>query len=175
MDRPRSPVKDAGRWVRSIQPLWCPPTAKHEERGRLPCWERRPRSLAPIRLSLAAHQAAPVEPATLYAAGPGSLPVHRLLQPALDGRFLTMIVVLAVDYLLDVNLIVVVAAVADVLPVADLVVDGGCGAGNLHDKLCLSLDPDSWHPLRHSVDDAVARPNHPGGVGKRQPEDGLGL
>ncbi len=85
-----------------------------------------------------------------------------------------MIFVLAVDYLLDVNLIVVVAAVADVLPVADLVVDGGCCAGNLHDKLCLSLDPDSWHPLRHSVDDAVARPNHPGDVGKRQPGDVLG-
>ena len=59
MDRPRSPVKDAGRWVRSIQPLWCPPMAKHEERGRLPLsWERRPRSLAPIRLSGTAHRAA---------------------------------------------------------------------------------------------------------------------
>ncbi len=36
MDRPRSPVKDAGLWLRSIQPLGCPPVAKHEERGRLP-------------------------------------------------------------------------------------------------------------------------------------------
>ena len=36
MDRPRSPVKDAGLWVWSIQPLGCPPVAKHEERGRLP-------------------------------------------------------------------------------------------------------------------------------------------
>ena len=52
MDRPRSPVQDAGLWVRSIPPLGCPPVAKHEERGRLPrSWERRPRSLAPIRLS----------------------------------------------------------------------------------------------------------------------------
>ena len=86
-----------------------------------------------------------------------------------------MIAVVAVDYLLDLNLVVVVASVADVLPVADLVVDGGCGAGNLHDKLRLSLDLDSCHPLRNSGDDAVARPNHPGGVGERQPEDGLGL
>ena len=36
MDRPRSLVQDAGLWVRSIQPLWCSPAAKHEERGRLP-------------------------------------------------------------------------------------------------------------------------------------------
>ena len=36
MDRPRSPVQDAGRWVRSIPPLWYSPVAKHEERGRLP-------------------------------------------------------------------------------------------------------------------------------------------
>ena len=36
MDRPRSPVQDAGRWVRSIPPLGCSPVAKHEERGRLP-------------------------------------------------------------------------------------------------------------------------------------------
>ena len=36
MDRPRSLDKDAGRWVRSIQPLGGPPVAKHEERGRLP-------------------------------------------------------------------------------------------------------------------------------------------
>ena len=36
MDRPRSLVKDADRWLRSIQPLRCPPAAKHEERGRLP-------------------------------------------------------------------------------------------------------------------------------------------
>ena len=36
MDRPRSLVKDAGLWVRSIQPLWCRPVAKHNERGRLP-------------------------------------------------------------------------------------------------------------------------------------------
>ena len=36
MDRPRSPVKDAGRWVRSIPPLWCLLVDKHEERGRLP-------------------------------------------------------------------------------------------------------------------------------------------
>ncbi len=60
MDRPRSLVKDAGLWLRSIQPLGCPPVAKHEERGRLPLsWERRPRSLAPIRLS---DQGQPIEP-----------------------------------------------------------------------------------------------------------------
>ena len=63
MDRPRSLVKDAGIWVRSIQPLECPPVAKHEERGRLPRnWERRPRSLTPIRLSC---QGRPTEPPRL--------------------------------------------------------------------------------------------------------------
>ena len=128
MDRPRSLVKDADRWLRSIQPLWCPPAAKHEERGRLPRWERRPRSLAPIRLSLAAHQAAPVDLAALRAAGPGFLPVHRLLQPARDDGELTMVVVFAVDYLPDVNLVVVVAVVADVLPVTDPLAAVGSGA-----------------------------------------------
>ena len=56
MDRPRSPVKDAGLWVRSIQPLGCPPVAKHEEPGRLPSAVGRdaPASLTPIRLSAAA-------------------------------------------------------------------------------------------------------------------------
>ena len=67
MDRPRSPVKDAGLWLRSIQPLGCPPVAKHEERGRLPrSWERRPRSLAPIRLLRAAYAAAPVAAASRF-------------------------------------------------------------------------------------------------------------
>ena len=65
MDRPRSlfQIQDAGLWVRSIQPLVCPPVAKHEERGRFPrSWERRPRSLAPIRLS---GQGQPIEPPRL--------------------------------------------------------------------------------------------------------------
>ena len=63
MDRPRSLVQDAGLWLRSIQPLGCPPVAKHEERGRLPRnWERRPRSLAPIRLSC---QGRPTQPPRL--------------------------------------------------------------------------------------------------------------
>ena len=67
MDRPRSLVQDAGLWLRSIQPLWCPPVAKHEERGRLPrIWERRPRSLMPIRLSGAAYPAAPVAAAPRF-------------------------------------------------------------------------------------------------------------
>ena len=63
MDRPRSLVQDAGLWLRSIQPLGCPPLAKHEERGRLThSWERRPRSLMPIRLS---GQWRPIEPPNL--------------------------------------------------------------------------------------------------------------
>ena len=49
-----------------------------------------------------------------------------------------MIVVFAVGYLLDVNL---VAVVADVLPVADTVADGGCDANELIDWL--SPAPDS--------------------------------
>ena len=36
MDQPRSPVQDAGLWVRSIPPLGCSPVAKHEERDCLP-------------------------------------------------------------------------------------------------------------------------------------------
>ena len=87
MDRPRSPVQDAGRWVRSIQPLWCPPAAKHEKRGRLPRWERRPRSLAPIRLSGAASHSRPVcRRAAGKATGLGYRRVHRLQQPAFDDR-----------------------------------------------------------------------------------------
>ena len=85
MDRPRSPVKDAGLWLRSIPPFGCSPVAKHEERGRLPrYWERRPRSLAPIGLSGAAHRAARVAAAPPgKAAGFGMLlPVRQLLQPA---------------------------------------------------------------------------------------------
>ena len=63
MDRPRSLDKDAGIWVRSIQPLGCSPVEKHNERGRLPrSWERRPRSLMPIRLS---GQWRPIEPPRL--------------------------------------------------------------------------------------------------------------
>ena len=75
-------------------------------------------------MSLAAHQAAPVDPATLCEPGPGLPPVQRLRPPAHDVGELMMIFVLAVDHLLDVNLVVVVA---DVLPVADLVADGGNG------------------------------------------------
>ena len=69
-----------------------------------------------------------------------------------------MIVVLAVDHPLDVDLVMVVAVVADVLPVGNWVADGG---GDRHDNLCRSLAPDSCHPLSHSRDDAVGRPNHP--------------
>ena len=42
MDRPRSPVQDAGLWVRSIPPLGCSPVAKHEERGAPPLGETTP-------------------------------------------------------------------------------------------------------------------------------------
>ena len=52
-----------------------------------------------------------------------------------------MIFVLAVDYLLDVNLVVVVAFVADVLPVADPVASGGCDANDWRDSLSRSLAP----------------------------------
>ena len=125
MDRPRSPVKDAGLWVRSIQPLRCPPVAKHEERGRLPRrWERRPRSLMPIRLSGAALRSCPdCRRSVLRATGRGCPPVPRLLQPGRDDRERLMIVI-AVNHLLDVVVVVVVAFVSDVLPVADLVADG---------------------------------------------------
>ena len=165
MDRPRSPVKDAGLWVRSIPRLRCVRRWRNtKSRAAFPRWERRPRSLAPIRLSLAAHQAAPVNPAALRAAGPGLLPVHRLQPPAHDVGELIMIFVLAVDYLLDVDLVVVVAVVADVLPFGNWVADVGDGANDWRDNLCRSLAPDSCHPLRHSGDDAVARPNHPAPV-----------
>ena len=131
MDRPRSlvQIQDAGLWMRSIQPLGCSLVAKHEERGRLPhWWERRPRSLAPIRLS---GQGQPIKPpgwgcAAIWAAGFGLPPVHRLLQPARDDREL-MLTVVAVNHLLDV--VVVVALAFDVLPVADPVAAAGNGAG----------------------------------------------
>ncbi len=48
-----------------------------------------------------------------------------------------MVVVLAFDYLPDVNLVVVVAVVADVLSVADPVADVGDGANGWRDNLCL--------------------------------------
>ena len=63
--------------------------------------------------------------------------------------------VVAVDHLLDV--VVVVAVVADVLPVADPVAAVGNGPGDWHDSL--SLDPDPCHWLRRIGDGAVARPN----------------
>ena len=65
--------------------------------------------------------------------------------------------VVAVNHLLEI--VGIVAFVSDLLRVADPVADGGNGAGDWHDVL--SISPDSCHPLRHPVDDAVARPNLP--------------
>ena len=94
--------------------------------------------------------------AALWAAGPGLPQVHRFLQPARDDREPTIIVA-AVNHLLD--MVVVVAVVADVVPVADPIADGDNGAGDWHGVL--SISPDSFHPLRHPGDDAIARPNLP--------------
>ena len=152
MDRPRSPVQDAGRWVRSIQPLWCPPVAKHEERGRPPAVGRDD----PARWRLFDCQWRLIEPPQLpprrpLGAGPRLPPVHRLLQPARHGTELRVVFV-AMYHLLDVVVVVVIAAVAEVLPVADPVPAGGYGAGYWHDSL--SFEPDSRHPLLHPGDDA---------------------
>ena len=65
-------------------------------------------------------------------------------------------IVVAVCHLLDV--VVVVAVVADVLPVADTVADSGVGTGNWRDSL--SLDLDSCQRLRRIGDGAVACPDH---------------
>ena len=90
--------------------------------------------------------------AALGAAGFGWLPpVQRLLQAALDGRELTMVVV-AVDHLLDVLVLAVVAAVADVLLVAGPVADASDNAGTW---------PGSCHPWRHIRYGPVAYPSHP--------------
>ncbi|MYC37596.1 MAG: hypothetical protein F4X66_11915 [Chloroflexi bacterium] len=64
-------------------------------------------------------------------------------------------IVVAVFHLLDV--VVVAAVVADVLPVPDPVV----AVGNVSGDCCgvLLLDPGSCNPLRHIGDDAVAHPN----------------
>ena len=103
MDRPRSPVQDAGRWVRSIPPLGCSPLAKHEERGRLPSLgETAPLFVAYSIVSSGPPSRPGCRCATLRAAGFGLLPpVHRLLQPARGGEEFTIIVV-AVYHLLDV-------------------------------------------------------------------------
>ncbi len=74
-----------------------------------------------------------------------------------------MLIAVAVNHLLDVVVVVVgVAFVSGVLPLADAVAAGGNGAGDWHDSL--SLDPDSCHQLRHFGDDAVARQNLPAPV-----------
>ena len=85
MDRPRSPVQDAGRWVRSIPPRWCSPVAKHEERGRLPAVGRDD----PARRCLFDCPGRPTRPPRLpprRATGGGLElpPVHGLLKPARD-------------------------------------------------------------------------------------------
>ncbi len=131
MDRPRSLVQNAGLWVRSIQPLGCSPGGE-TRRAEPPLrrWERRLRSLMPIRLSV----------------GVGLLlPVRRLLQPARHGREVRMNVVV-VDHLLD----GVVIVVADVMPV-DYVIAGpmaafGKVAGSWRERL--PFDPDISRPLR---------------------------
>ena len=159
MDRPRSlvQVQDAGLWVRSIQPLGCPPVAKHEERGRLSTVGRD--DPARWRLFDCQVRGSPLSRpgcrrAAFWAASPGLSPVHRLVQPARDDREPTMFVV-AVNHLLDV--VVVAAVVADVVPVADS--NAGGGDGDWHEVP--SISPDYCHPLRHPGDDAGARPNLP--------------
>ncbi len=61
-----------------------------------------------------------------------------------------MMFVVAVNHLLDV--VVVVAFVSDVLPVADRVATVGNGAGDWHGSL--SLSPDYCRSPRHPRDDA---------------------
>ena len=139
MDRPRSPVQDAGRWVRSIQPLGCLPVDKHEERGRLPAVGRD----SPARGCLfdcqrRLTQPPGFSPRPAWEGGPWDLsPVHRLLQPARGRRELRMFVV-TVFHLLDV--VVVVSVVADVPPVADVVAAGEVG-GASHWPATLSDPP----------------------------------
>lgn len=65
-------------------------------------------------------------------------------------------VVVAVNHLLDV--VVVIAVVADLPLVSDPIADAGNGACDWHDSLYLWLSPDSCHPLRYAGDDAVERP-----------------
>ena len=112
-------------------------------------WERRPRSLEPIRLSGAARRAAPVAAApTVKAAGFGfSLPVGRFGQPARYSREVKMIVVV-VDHLLDdvvalgvVALGVVVAVDADALPVQYALVGPVAAIGNVAENRRESLSP----------------------------------
>ena len=158
MDRPRSQVQDAGIWVRSIQPLGCPPVAKHEKRGRLPFVGRDD----PARWRLFDCQRQPHRAAWVNATPPGRAagfglsPVHGLLKPARDDQVLVMFAV-AVNHLLDV--VVVAAVVADVVPVADPIAGGD---GDWQDVP--SISPDSCHPLIHHGDDALARPNLPAPV-----------
>ena len=135
MDRPRSPVKNAGLWLRSIQPLRCSSAAKHEERGSLPAVGRDD----PARWRLFDCHWRPIKPPRLpprraWGGGLGLLPVHRLLQPARGHRELRMLVVVA-DHLLDV--VVVVAVAAEVVPVAAPFVHCGHGDGDWHNNLCL--------------------------------------
>ena len=144
MDRPRSPVQDAGRWVRSIPPLWCLLVDKHEEWGRLPADGRD----GPARWRLFDCQWRLTQPpgySPRRASGRGLgllLPVHRLLQPARYGWELRMFVV-AVFHLLN----VVVVVVADVPPVAG-VVAAGDESNASHWPATLS-DPPGSPPFHH--------------------------
>lgn len=66
-------------------------------------------------------------------------------------------ILVAVYHLL--NVVVVVAVVADIFPVTDPVAASGNGAGDWDDSL--PLDPDSCQRLRRIGDGSVACPNHP--------------
>ena len=154
MDRPRSPVQDAGRWVRSIRRCGCARRWRNTKSGAAsPQMGETAPLVGAYSIVRGGPRSRPVA-ATPRLGAAGfvlSLPVQRLLQPARYGRELTMVVV-AVDHLLDVLVLVVVAAVADVLLVAGPVADASYNAGTW---------PGSCHSWRHIGDGAVACPGHP--------------
>ena len=132
MDRPRSPVQDAGLWVRSIQPLWSwSPCWETRRAGPPPrTWERRPRSLTPIRLSVPAHAATLVSAARSAARRNLGLIAGSPIEPPFGGRRELRMFVVAMFHLLDVVMVEVIAVVADLLAVVDVVAagdEGGAG------------------------------------------------
>ena len=167
MDRPRSPVQDAGRWVRSIRRCGRDRQWRNTKSGAASphLGETAPLVVASYSVVSGGPPSRPCcRRAALLATRFGLLPpVHRLFQPVRYGRQLAIMIV-AEDHLLDVVMVMVVGVDADVMPVADgfavPAADVGNGSGNW-DK-SLSPYPVSRHPLRHRDlgDDGVARPNH---------------
>ena len=163
MDRPRSlvQVQDAGLWVRSIQPLGCPPVANTKSGAASPENGRDGPArwrLFDCQVSGGPRSRPGCGRAALWAAGFGLPPVHRLLQPVRDYRELVMFAV-AVNHLLDMVVVVVVALVFGVLPVADPVAAAGNSAGNWRGRL--SLGPDYCRSPRHPGDGAAVSLSQP--------------